>query len=149
MVDVKKCPHCGEEVLAAAKKCKHCGEWFEKKTNVNFAKPIRTSVVQPIEAPRNEQNSQGQTIIVNQAPQLQSNGIGTAGFVLALIALFLSWIPGVGWVMWFLGLILSFIGMFKSPKGLAITGFIVSLIDLIVLIFVIGAIVSMFGILAH
>ena len=29
--EVKNCPYCGEEVLAAAKKCKHCGEWI--KTN--------------------------------------------------------------------------------------------------------------------
>ena len=27
--EIKKCPFCGEEVLAAAKKCKHCKEWLE------------------------------------------------------------------------------------------------------------------------
>ena len=26
---MKKCPYCGEEILAVAKKCKHCGEWLD------------------------------------------------------------------------------------------------------------------------
>ena len=31
MEDIKKCPYCGEEILAVAKKCKHCGEWIEEE----------------------------------------------------------------------------------------------------------------------
>lgn len=27
----KKCPYCGEEILAVARKCKHCGEWLDRK----------------------------------------------------------------------------------------------------------------------
>lgn len=88
-------------------------------------------------------NDHNQTIIIQQ-PAHESNGIGTAGFVLALISLFFSWVPGIGWIAWFLGFLLSFIGMFKSPRGLAITGFLISIIDLIVLIAVIGSIASLF-----
>lgn len=28
--ETKRCPYCGEEILAVAKKCKHCGEWLSE-----------------------------------------------------------------------------------------------------------------------
>ena len=86
--------------------------------------------------PTNFSAPQPQVVVI----QNKSNGCGTAGFVLSLLALFLSWVPVAGWILWFLGFLLSFIGLFKSPRGLAITGFILSFLDLIVLICLIGAI---------
>jgi hypothetical protein len=71
--------------------------------------------------------------------------VGTAGFVLALIGLVFSWAPVANWILWFLGLLLSFIGLFKSPRGLAIAGFIISIIDLIVILVIVAAIVSIFA----
>lgn len=31
MEETKRCPYCGEEILAVAKKCKYCGEWLDKE----------------------------------------------------------------------------------------------------------------------
>ena len=87
---------------------------------------------------------QGQTIIVNQ-PARQTNGMGTAGFVLALVAFFLCWVPFLNWILWILGLVLSAVGIFKQPKGLAIAGLVISLIGLIFIISIIGLIASLIG----
>lgn len=78
------------------------------------------------------QNNHQQTIIIQES----SNGIGTAGFVCALIALVTSCIPFFSWVIWGIGLVLSFIGVFKKPRGFAIAGLIISLIGVILLIII-------------
>lgn len=68
----------------------------------------------------------------------KKNGIGIAGFVLALIAFVISWIPVVGtiigWILGPLGFIFSLIGVFRQPRGLSIAGLIISLLSVILLI---------------
>lgn len=86
-----------------------------------------------------------QTIIIRE-PVRASNGMGTTGFVLALIGFFLSWVPILGWIIWLLGLIFSFVGIFKAPRGLAIAGLVISLIAFIVLIALIGIIAAAIGV---
>lgn len=93
------------------------------------------------EVQTNEQNKSGQTIIIHQQVK-KSNGTGTAGFVLALIGLFLGWIPVLGWILWILGLIFSFVGIFKKPKGMAIAGLVISLIDIILILTVFGVLLE-------
>lgn len=70
-----------------------------------------------------------QTILVREQ-RYKSNGLGTAGFITSLLGLLLSWVPVLGWILWLVGALLSLIGVFKSPRGLAITGIILSLITL-------------------
>ena len=70
-----------------------------------------------------------QTILVREQ-RYKSNGLGTAGFITSLLGLLLSWVPVLGWIRWIVGALLSLIGVFKSPRGLAITGLILSLITL-------------------
>ena len=84
------------------------------------------------------------TVIVNQMEK-KSNGLGTAGFVLALCGMLFSWIPGFSWVLWALGFIFSFVGIFRKPKGLAIAGLVISCLDLIILIALIGTLATIFS----
>ncbi len=80
-----------------------------------------------------EQNQPPQShIFITQ--KTQSNGMGIAGFVLTVLALILCWIPVLAQIMWVLGFLFSFAGLFKKPRGLAISGFIISLIGLLVFI---------------
>ena len=87
------------------------------------------------------ENAQGQTVIINQTVK-KSNGIGTAGFVLSIINIFFGWVPGLGTMIGVIGLVLSFFGMFKSPRGLAITGFIISTLSLWIWILFLGGVAS-------
>lgn len=97
------------------------------------------------EIQNNEKIPQGQTIIVNHQESPKSNGMGIAGFVLALLAIFMGWIPVIGWIIWLLGLIFSFVGVFRTPKGFAIAGLAISLIGLFLLLVVFAAIGTIFS----
>ena len=136
--EYKNCPYCGEEISINAKKCKHCKEWLTENTAVQQV--LQPDVQQPIEAQASCQPTP-QYVVVPQVVN-KSNGVGTAGFVIALICACLSWVPGVNVFLWIVGLLLSFIGMFNQPRGLAIAGFLISIIDIIIIVALIGAIGS-------
>ena len=93
------------------------------------------NVQEPVQQPA--QKEVQPTFVIQQAPTA-SNAIGTAGFIIALVTIFLFWIPVLGWILWLLGLIFSGIGVTRKPKGLAIAGLVISLIGLILLIVVLG-----------
>jgi hypothetical protein len=140
----KRCPYCGEEISFNAKKCKHCGEWLTEKPVIQqFAQPVAQSKVaeQPAYQPTPQQQ-----VVVNQIEH-RSNGVGMAGFVIALICACLSWLPGVNVFLWFIGLLLSFIGMFKRPRGLAVVGFFISIIDIIIIVNIVAFLGAIGGVL--
>jgi len=76
-------------------------------------------------------------IYAQQLPE--KNNMGLAGFILSIVAIILSWVPFVGWLCWLLGLVLSIVGLFKKPKGFAIAGLIISLLGLILMVVLLGA----------
>jgi uncharacterized membrane protein len=85
-----------------------------------------------------------------QIVETKGNGIGTAGFVLALIAVFFGWIPFLGWVTWLLGLIFSAVGISKAKKvqkgmGLSVAGLVISLIGVVLLIVAASSVAALIG----
>lgn len=88
-------------------------------------------------------DSQGvpQTQVNVTVARQERNPLGTAGFVLALVGVFLSWIPFLGWILWLLGAIFSVVGIFRKPRGLAIAGTVISFFDLI-LVFVLASVIA-------
>lgn len=101
---------------------------------------------QPAYQQQGYQQPYQQQIFIQQPPK--KNGIGTAGFVLALLGLVLCWIPILDFVLWLLGTIFSLIGLFKAPRGLAIAGTVISFLGIIVLILFFGALIGLGGMAA-
>lgn len=122
----------------------------EKKETVLVAEPI-SDATPPLEASiESHSTTQGATVttINVQTPQVNKNPLGVAGFVLALIGIFLSWVPVLGWILWVLGGLFSVIGLFKKPKGMAIAGVVLTFFDLILLLFVIASCSAIGGMMA-
>lgn len=67
-----------------------------------------------------------------------ANGLGTAGFVLAIVGLVLCWIPGLGAVIAAVGVVLSAVGLSRARKGratnrgLALAGVLVASLALVI-----------------
>lgn len=84
----------------------------------------------PYGAPAQPYYQQPQVVVA----QPRTNGLGTAGFVLSLLAWIFCWVPFANIILWVLGLIFSIIGLFKAPRGLAIAGFVLSTLSIILVI---------------
>lgn len=55
--ETKRCPYCGEEILAIAKKCKHCGEWLQTEP-LEAIGSGRTDYVEEADEPYEEETEE-------------------------------------------------------------------------------------------
>ena len=89
----------------------------------------------------------GQTMTIIQKP-VQRNGIGIAGFVLSITGTVLCFVPVIKWLLLVPALLLSFIGIFRKPRALAVIGFLISLLVIAVLILMKAAFITALSALA-
>ena len=71
----------------------------------------------------------------NFVQKKETNGVAIAGLITSIVALICSPIPLLCWILWIVGLILSYVGLGKKThKKLAVGGLLISIINFIVLI---------------
>lgn len=153
---VDECPYCGYSLDAAAIQtvfCKNCGAEIRPteihgdsafclacgklqtfKTSPMHIEPIEEYARKSVNKWSMQEDSFYPTQNNIYIRESRSNGIGIAGFVLAILSILLCWVPVLGAILWFFGWIFSFIGIFNSPKGLAIAGFVITTIPLLLLL---------------
>lgn len=150
---VEFCKYCGKKIKKDSVFCPYCGKQLNSSPNKEKQpqQPPKQYSKTTENQSENYQKPQPATVIVNNSnydndydDRHPTNGIGKAGLILSIIGLFLGWIPALGWLIWFLGALFSFIGLFKSPRGAAVAGFIISFIDIIILAGLIGGITAIF-----
>lgn len=126
------CYNCGKQVSEGVPVCPYCNALLQTENK-------QPQTTQQSYDPAN--TMQKQVYVTNNG----SNASGIVGFVFAMLGLFLGWIPYVGWIIWFLGMLFSSIGLCKKPYGFAIAGFLISIIDIFILLFIVGSIGAFIG----
>ncbi len=147
----KYCKYCGKELDADAVFCSSCGRPqgnvpIQQMTGQMMQQPVYgiPYMVSPYQSPQptaapNVMTNNTTTVIVERNP---SNGIGVAGFVIALLGIFFLWLPFINCFLWLFGFVFSFVGLFKAPRGMAIAGFVLSLVDILLIIHIMGSIAA-------
>lgn len=148
------CPECGNKLQGDEKYCGNCGTplcadqttIIEESTRNNGT---QTDTPEPVTTPpvaTSQVYVQPQVEVNNYGSR--SNAAGCAGFTFALLGIFTSIVPIVNFlspIFSFLGLLLSFIGMFFRPRVLAVLGFLLSIIDLIIIVVLTGGLLLFFS----
>ena len=131
------CMSCGSFVPDNQGICPNCGAPVQNAANVQ--QPVQP-VYQPVAQPVYQQPAYQQPPVYQQpvANPIRGNGLGTAGMVMGIVSICISWIPVINVIVFFsgiLGFIFSLIGVCRrnvTGKGRAIAGLVLSIVAVII-----------------
>lgn len=132
-----KCPECGADISDKATSCPKCG--IPINGNNNDSRLSSQILVNSPQPPASTQN----VVVLEKGSH--SNGCANAGLIMAILGLLLGWIPVVGWIIWLSGFVLCVIGLFKTPRVMAIVGLVITFIDFVLTLLIIGGMASALG----
>ncbi|MDR1034019.1 MAG: hypothetical protein LBL41_04560 [Bifidobacteriaceae bacterium] len=123
------------------------------QTKPGVANPSFISAPMSVPAPTQDVNTGNTQQFITQSESgtnirviyAEPNKLGIAGFILALIAVFIGAVPVIGWIIWMVGLILSIVGMSRTPKNFAVAGLVLSLVGIVIVLIVDVALWSTIG----
>lgn len=114
-METKKCPHCGEEIMAVAKKCRHCGEWLDNNVVKDTSNLLSATTSEPSKTTK--------TIPFSQEKVLSSviAVIGLLGIVAAFaVGFHLWWLMVVGYILVCYGVGQILVSSGKNPEKVKI-----------------------------
>ncbi|MBQ7248320.1 MAG: zinc-ribbon domain-containing protein [Lachnospiraceae bacterium] len=140
------CKNCGANIPDGSRFCPECGTSFEAEQAANAEPQYQEpSYQQPqyqqpqYQQPQYQQPYQPQYQQTATAPDgkpLRGNGFAITGLVLAILTVFLCWIPFFGPLLGIAAVIFSALGIRTQLKAMGITALVISILFLIVGVFI-------------
>ena len=125
------CSNCGKPIPSGSTFCPNCGSSVNTEASMSGPSGYQQPGYQAPNAFAPQQ--------VAPQPVRRRNGVAVAGFVLSLLGLIFCWFPILNFFLVVPGLILSFIGVFREPRGKAVAGLILSAIAILTFIILVSA----------